>query len=51
LERHTRSDKTAMPYADFFAGEWGESLLQKARRKARTMGERLVTTWRDSPYI
>jgi len=51
LERHTRSDKTAMPYADFFAGEWGESLLQKARRKARTMGERVVSTWRDSPYI
>jgi len=51
LERHTRGDETAMPYPDFLAGEWGESLLQRARRKARTMGERLVSTWRDAPYI
>lgn len=51
LERHTQSDKTAMNYADFFAGEWGESLLQRARRKARTLGERVVATWRDAPYI
>lgn len=51
LERHSRGDETATPYPDFLAGEWGESLLQRARRKARTMGERLVSTWRDAPYI
>ena len=51
LERHTKSDALAMNYADFFAGEWGESLLQRARRKARTLGERVVATWRDAPYI
>jgi len=51
LERHGRGDETAVPYPDFLAGEWGESLLQRARRKAKTMGERLVSTWRDAPYI
>ncbi len=50
LERHAKKDP-AMSYAEFFAGEWGESLLQKARRKAQSVGERILITWRDSPYI
>ncbi len=51
LERHRRNDAKAMPYADFFAGEWGENLVQRAKRRARSVGERLLTTWRDAPYI
>ncbi len=51
LERHLKNDPLAMNYADFFAGEWGESLLQRARRGARTLGQRVVSTWRDAPYI
>lgn len=51
LERHLKNDASAMNYADFFAGEWGESLLQRARRSARTLGERVVATWLDAPYI
>lgn len=51
LERHEKRDELALPYAEFFAGEWGESLLQRAKRKAQSVGERLLITWRDSPYI
>ncbi len=51
LLAHERGDQTAPPYAAFLAGEEGESLLQRARRRAKTVGERLVVTWRDSPYI
>ncbi len=51
LERHQLNDPKAMPYADFFAGEWGESLVQRAKRRARNFGERMLATWRDSPYI
>ncbi len=51
LERHIKNDPRATPYADFYAGEWGENLLQRARRRAQTVGERLLMTWRDSPYI
>ena len=51
LERHEKNDARATPYADFYAGEWGESLLQRAKRKARTMGERLTMTWLESPYL
>lgn len=51
LERHQRNDSKAIPYAEFYAGEWGENLVQRAKRRARSVGERLLTTWRDSPYI
>ncbi|BCM90454.1 hypothetical protein IAD21_02307 [Abditibacteriota bacterium] len=51
LERHQRNDARAMPYTNFYAGEWGENLVQRAKRRARTVGERLLTTWRDSPYL
>ena len=51
LERHRAKDSQAIPYADFYAGEWGENLVQRAKRRARTIGERLLSTWRDSPYI
>lgn len=51
LERHLKNDPKAMPYADFYAGEWGENLVQRAKRRARTVSERLLSTWRDSPYL
>ena len=51
MERHAQKDPKAISYPEFFAGEWGESLLQKAKRKAQSVGERLLITWRDSPYI
>ena len=51
LERHYQRDPRAMTYAEFFEGESGESLLQRARRKAQSLGERLLVTWRESPYI
>jgi hypothetical protein len=51
LARHQNRTPNAMPYADFFAGEWGESLIQRAKRRARTFSERLLSAWRDSPYL
>lgn len=51
LMRHQSRDPKAMPYATFFAGEWGESLVQRAKRRARTMSERLMAAWREAPYI
>lgn len=51
LQRHKNLDSRAQNYAEFFAGEAGESLLQRARRKAQSVGEQLLITWRDSPYI
>ena len=51
LLAHERGDQLALAYAQFLAGEEGESLLQRARRQAKTVGERLLVTWRDSPYL
>ena len=51
LKSHQSRDPKAMPYANFFAGEWGESLIQRAKRRARTISEHLANTWRDSPYL